>query len=280
MEKKIVFFDIDGTLVGASRTVTSNNKKAIQQLRQNGHLAFLCTGRSPVSIDQDILDIGFDGVVALAGGVIKVGNDYVFENFINQYILSEVMLLFTNHHVLFSLEGKDAIYQSPGIMNFFETINKIRFKDNLELTRAFEDRVKNENRKTLKEFDINTHKIMKVCFIAHKKEDFYKCEQFLKEFFNIVVFSDEKEEYINGEIILKHCTKGDAVKFVSEYYHCSLENTMAYGDSMNDYEMLNVAKISVVSELSSDYLKNIADSIFEEPDHDGIYKSLKYYHLI
>lgn len=280
MNKKIVFFDIDGTLVGASRKITEKNKEAIHLLRENGHLAFLCTGRAPASIESSLTDIGFDGVVASAGGLIKIGDDYVFENFINQYLLSEIMLLFTNHQVLFSLETKEAIYQAPGIKNFFDTINKEKFKDNLELARTFEDREKNFRRKTLKDFDIMTTPVMKMCFISPNKEKFFQCEAFLKEFFNIVIFSDPKESYINGEIILKHCTKGDGVKFITDYYGLPIEDSIGYGDSMNDYEMLQVAGYSVVSEKSSDMLKELADDLFEEPDHDGIYKHLKKLKLI
>lgn len=280
MNKKIVFFDIDGTLVGASRKITEKNKEAIHLLRENGHLAFLCTGRAPASIEPSLTDIGFDGVVASAGGLIKIGDDYVFENFINQYLLSEIMLLFTNHQVLFSLETKEAIYQAPGIKNFFDTINKEKFKDNLELARTFEDREKNFRRKTLKDFDIMTTPVMKMCFISPDKEKFFQCESFLKEFFNIVIFSDPKESYINGEIILKHCTKGDGVKFVTEHYGIPIDDSIGYGDSMNDYEMLQVAGYSVVSEKSSDRLKELADDLFEEPDHDGIYKHLKKLKLI
>ena len=54
---KYVFFDIDGTIRGKSREITKRNKEAICKLRENGHKAFLCTGRAPVSITQDILDV-------------------------------------------------------------------------------------------------------------------------------------------------------------------------------------------------------------------------------
>lgn len=57
---KYVFFDIDGTIRGKSREITKRNREAICKLRENGHKAFLCTGRAPVSITQDILDVGFD----------------------------------------------------------------------------------------------------------------------------------------------------------------------------------------------------------------------------
>lgn len=280
MNQKLIFFDIDGTLMGASRKVTEKNVEAIHELRKNGHKVFLCTGRSPASIDQSLIDIGFDGVVASAGSLVLINNEYVFENFINQYLLSEVMLLFTNHQVLFSLETKNAIYQAPGIKNFFDTINKERFKDNLELARTYEDREKNFKRKTLQEFDLYSTPVMKLCFISPVKENFYQCVDFLKEFFNIVIFSKPDEKYVNGEIIVKHCTKGDAVKYVTKYFKADIKDTIAYGDSMNDYEMLQVAHLSVVSQKSSDELKEMADDQFEDPDNDGIYKHLKKIGLI
>ena len=78
---KYVFFDIDGTIRGKSREITKRNKEAIRKLRENGHKAFLCTGRAPVSITQDILDVGFDGVISAAGSFIQIDGKYIYENF-------------------------------------------------------------------------------------------------------------------------------------------------------------------------------------------------------
>ena len=71
--------------------VTEKTKLAIQNARQNGHRAFLCTGRAPTSIVGDIRNIEFDGAICSAGGFVIVDGEYIFENFMNQYILSEVM---------------------------------------------------------------------------------------------------------------------------------------------------------------------------------------------
>ena len=49
---KYVFFDIDGTIRGKSREITKRNKEAICKLRENGHKAFLCTGREKYNPDQ------------------------------------------------------------------------------------------------------------------------------------------------------------------------------------------------------------------------------------
>ena len=78
---KYVFFDIDGTIRGKSREITKRNREAICKLRENGHKAFLCTGRAPVSITQDILDVGFDGVISAAGSFIQIDGKYIYENF-------------------------------------------------------------------------------------------------------------------------------------------------------------------------------------------------------
>ena len=67
MDRKLIFLDIDGTLVAPRSRPTPAVREAIRRIRANGHLAFLCTGRNPPIIGADILDIGFDGVIASAG---------------------------------------------------------------------------------------------------------------------------------------------------------------------------------------------------------------------
>lgn len=278
---KYLFFDIDGTLIGPSKQVTAKTEAGIKQARKNGHKTFLCTGRAPVSIMKSIREIGFDGIISSAGGFVSIDGKYIFENFINQYILSEVMLLFTNAKILFSLETKEALYQTPGVQDFFEKKHDSTIlKGNLELARFLEERKNEEVRLPINKFDILKTKVTKVCFIAEDKLAFYDCVKYLSEFFNIVIFSKDTDDFINGEIILKNCTKGDALKRAVEYLGGNMQDTIAFGDSMNDFEMINDAAYGVVSYLAPDKLKAIADEIFEDPDDDGIFKSMKHLELI
>ena len=94
---KYVFFDIDRTIRGKSREITKRNKEAICKLRENGHKAFLCTGRAPVSITQDILDVGFDGVISAAGSFIQIDGEYIYENFLDSKLLQQAIVLFSNN---------------------------------------------------------------------------------------------------------------------------------------------------------------------------------------
>lgn len=277
--RKICFFDIDGTIIGHSRQITQANLNAIQTLRKNGHLAFLCTGRSPSSIFSNIINIGWDGIIASAGSYIFVDKKQIFENAIDPNLLLQIIYLFTKHKIMFTLETKFTLYQSPGIHDFFEE-HILKNKDlNLEAIRAKEDRELNECRKPLSEFN-GVIPVAKVTFISKDKEAFKEIISYLEKDFNIVYFAKEDEPFINGELILKNCTKGDGVKRVVEYLGASIEDTIAFGDSMNDHEMLLVANQSYVSVLSDAYLKSISDGQFDDPDEDGIAKLLSKLELI
>ena len=52
MEKSIIFFDVDGTLVtgGPREQIPESAVRAIRSARQKGHLCYLCTGRSAAEI--------------------------------------------------------------------------------------------------------------------------------------------------------------------------------------------------------------------------------------
>ena len=53
MNKKIIFFDVDGTLVDvrpAREYVPESTIKAVRETRKKGNLCFLCTGRSLAEI--------------------------------------------------------------------------------------------------------------------------------------------------------------------------------------------------------------------------------------
>ena len=78
MNKKIIFFDVDGTLVDvrpAREYVPESTIKAVRETRKKGNLCFLCTGRSLAEIYPHILDVGFDGIIGAGGGFVTIGDE-------------------------------------------------------------------------------------------------------------------------------------------------------------------------------------------------------------
>ena len=71
--EKIVFLDIDGTLVNFNQQMPESTWKALKEARENGHKLVLCTGRTYGHIYPWLLEIGFDAIVASAGAYVRVG---------------------------------------------------------------------------------------------------------------------------------------------------------------------------------------------------------------
>lgn len=75
---KIIFIDIDGTLLMENGMVPESAVQACKQARENGHLLYLCTGRSKAEIYDYIWEIGFDGLIGAAGGYVESGGEMLY----------------------------------------------------------------------------------------------------------------------------------------------------------------------------------------------------------
>ena len=56
---KLIFLDVDGTLVDYHNRIPESAIKAIRQAREKGHLVYVCTGRSKAEMQPELWEIGF-----------------------------------------------------------------------------------------------------------------------------------------------------------------------------------------------------------------------------
>ena len=75
-------------------------------------------------------------------------------------------------------------------------------------------------------------------------------------------------------------SKASGMDVILEHYGLDLADTFAYGDSLNDEEMILHAKVGIAMGNGRDSIKQIADDVCERVDQDAIYKSFKKYGLI
>ena len=78
------FFDIDGTLLPVGKPIPADAVSALHHAQSLGHRLFLCTGRSPFELTDEIRAFPFDGGVFSAGAYIISGQDTVFRGYITQ----------------------------------------------------------------------------------------------------------------------------------------------------------------------------------------------------
>lgn len=279
MEKKIIFFDVDGTLVSPHQKPRPKVKEAIQTLREKGHLAFICTGRNRCMLEKDVLDIGFDGIICSAGSYIEVHDKVVDQTFISHSKILEILEIFDANHIAYTLEATHTTFADDELVKMFVNSTIEEF-DNSELERMYQEVDNEMNRKTMKEFYANPKPIHKISFIAQNYEDLKKPKAVLEKDFLFVVHDIFSKHSVNGEIIDRQTTKGTAINKVLEVLQLPQANTIAFGDSMNDYAMFEVVNYSVAMHNSPQELKTIADAVCPDITEDGVYQGLKKLQLI
>ena len=274
---KLLFFDIDGTLAMPGRTVSQRTRDAIRAARANGHKAFICTGRSPELVNEDILSIGFDGGIFHAGGRALIDGRTVYENHADAKMLDDVLPSIREHSVFYNYETTDGDYFSrfdPDVLKEVQVDGA-----NTELLRLIEALASPENRPV---GDYAGQGIYKVFFFVRKVADYEKIIEAFGPGYLPTNFSNMIEDLpiVACEVTRADINKGAAILGLCSYLKASVSDTISFGDSMNDIMMIRTTGLSVVMANAEQRVKDEADVICESCDDDGVAKELERLGLI
>ena len=110
-KKKVLFFDIDGTIWNEKNEIPESTIDAIRTVRRNGHLAFLNTGRCSSYIQNpDLLSIGFDGVVCGCGTMIEYMGETIFYKRLEEVLVEHTVNTVRRFGFRPILEGRAYLY--------------------------------------------------------------------------------------------------------------------------------------------------------------------------
>jgi Cof subfamily protein (haloacid dehalogenase superfamily) len=269
MEQRIVFLDIDGTIITKDNKIHPSTVSACREARKNGHLLFLCSGRPSPEIIDTIRDIGFDGVVSAGGAHIEVGGRIIFCAFIPQETLRHILDYLKARKMLFLLETNEKIIPGPSLLNYLDDLPEV---DPLWLSILKETEKEGCN---LDRDDVNKVVFAQgkdVLFMDLKREFGTQCEIFRG---SIPYLGKEC-----GEIGPIGVHKGSAMKTVIDYYGIPRENTIAIGDSDNDRRMIEYAAFGIAMGNADDEIKQIADDVTGSVENGGIAQAFRKYGLI
>ena len=113
MDNKIIFLDIDGTLILGLTAPSPRTVEAVRGARAKGHKVFLCTGRNMPIIGRDILDVGFDGIIASAGSHVEVEGKVLFDSVLPEKTIQECLAVFHAQGMYCRIETAEGIYTDP-----------------------------------------------------------------------------------------------------------------------------------------------------------------------
>ena len=266
---KLIFLDIDGTL-----TLPGHNEPpqsaldVIRRAQAAGHKVFLCSGRNFAMLSP-LLKYGFDGVIASAGGYVVVGDDVIFDCPMPEKEAQEALHLLHGEGVFCTIEAKDGTWGDEDIGSFLDSQSGQKGA-NSEIERWRKALAEDLGIRPMREYD--GRPIYKVVVMANDMEQLAPARAALEDRYEFCMqeITDPAHRCINGELIGRAFDKGRAVKRVGEYMGVPIEDSIGFGDSMNDLQMIETVGYSVVMDNGAEGLKKIADMVCPAVDQDGM----------
>lgn len=262
MRQKLLFFDIDGTLIGeGSQQMSESTRCAIRTARENGHICVINTGRTQVLVGKEITDqVEFDGYLLGCGTmVIYHGEELMHQTFSKDFSL-RIMDGLARHKIDAILEGKDN--------NYCPDLDALH----TETFRNFARPLQGKYAMSLEYAPGNFDKFY--AYVDHREQ----MEAFAAEFAEELDFIDREKGFF--EILPKGYSKASAITYLAEKLKISIEDTVAIGDSNNDLPMLECAGISIAMGNASKAVLEMADYITTDVCEDGIWNALKWLEVL
>ena len=278
---KLIFLDIDGTLTKPGENIPPQSAvDAINKARANGHKIFLCTGRNPDML-RPLLKYKFDGVISCAGGYVAVGencDEILFNYPMTDEQRDTALNALHKHGVICTIEAEKGSWGDENLGEFLSS----QGEGNSEIERWRKALSANLGIKPMSQYDGSP--IYKVVIMCLDMSQLDEAKKLMGDEFNFIVqevkVGGSTSQCINGEIINKAFDKGRGVKIICEKFGVPISDSIGFGDSMNDLEMIQTVGTSVCMANGAEALKKLSDIVCPSVSDDGLAKAFADLNLI
>ena len=248
---RVVFLDIDGTLICKKQPVISDRVLAVlKKVQQEGHKVFLNTGRAISVIPKDLLaTFPFDGIVAGCGSYIQVEGKVLLRKRLRMEFCSYLA------EMVLKMENKPYCLFGGEILPLHMNMKR----EGLEVTSP---------RDFWEKYD--GYPVTKASLGVHDDEPMPDFGKYRDE---ITIY--RFPHYI--EVVPKGYTKATGITMVMKALHLPEQNSIAIGDSYNDLEMIRQAGVGIVMGNAVDDVKAAADFVTLSCEEEGVAVALERY---
>lgn len=257
----ILFFDIDGTIWDYKNFIPESTIAGIRAARANGHKCFINSGRSRAFIyNKDLLGIGFDGIISSCGCMIEYEGKVLYNRLINRENGIHTLETVRKYGFKPILEGPEYLYMEQADFQGDVYGEKV-MKEMGDRLLGISDNWGN--------WTINKMSC------ATKDCDTKSCISELNDMYDFIVHNETVLE-----MVPKGFNKGVGIEEVCNLIGEKIENTMAFGDSVNDREMLQTAGTGVAMGNATDEVKEFADYVTTDLHENGISNAMRHFGVI
>lgn len=264
---KLIAVDLDGTLLSSNNSILPETQKALKQAIDSGIQVVLATGRPLSGVMQFNQELGLAGdkqynivfngaVIQNLAGKVLMNQEMNYHDFTNMRRLQRLA------HVNLHFETPECFWTCDRELGVNLSVNAAMTKNIIKVRKAEE---------IPQDFTFN-----KVGF--SETDDVEEVEKLWN---NIPEWAFAKYDVVrsfssNIEINIKDASKGNALINLADRLKIAPSQVMVFGDQGNDISMfLNPSFKKVAMGNAIEMIKDNADYITEDNDHDGIAKALK-----
>lgn len=256
---KGLFFDIDGTLA-IRRHIPAENRKALQQLKEEGKSTWICTGRAPFYAQSMFADLT-TGIICCNGRCILQDGKVLFQNFLSPEEKEQILALAQSCHLGLLWVGLDTVWCMDCSQEQIEGTIREYGKDHVQ-TAGIED--------------LPNLPVMTFDLYYSSLQDFKKAQEVFE---NLAVLNDHGG-HGSADCSTIWFDKGSAIAWLQDALPVQPADCYAFGDGDNDKAMFRVCENRIAMENGTPALKAAASYITGAVDAGGIVWALAHFGLL
>lgn len=262
MRRKLLFFDIDGTVVTSDHVVPESTRSALASAKDRGNLLFVNTGRPFRHIEPQIKKLPFDGFICSLGGHIVFRDSVLCHTAFTKAQCAAIRDMGLACGMTMIFESEEAVYFHMGDApresaqkeyNWLSSIGVPAYTDLFAEHFCFDKFV---------------------CWPKSSEDAKHFCD-FFSEIFSVV-----HREHGMLEITCRGISKATGMHRLMDFFSISAKDTFAFGDGANDLPMLREAGTSVLMGNAPKELWTRADYVTDTIERDGLYNAMRQFDLV
>ncbi|SCH98155.1 HAD family hydrolase [Romboutsia sp. 1001713B170207_170306_H8] len=258
---KLVAADMDGTLLNSKKELSPNLFETINKLKEKNVKFAIASGRQYYNLLKIFEEIKNDLIfISDNGSIVFEGEESIFISEIDEENLIEpIQLIRKMDNVYPILCGEKSAYVENDDTEFL--YNAKMYYEHLEIVENILEVINKDRICKIAVYDGN----------GAEKNSYPKLKKFSDKL--LVCLSGENwVDFMNLDI-----NKGQAIKRLQEIYSISYDECMAFGDYLNDYEMMQECKHSYAMANAHPKLKEVCSYEAKSNDEDGVVEALNNY---
>ncbi|MFJ7936663.1 Cof-type HAD-IIB family hydrolase [Sporosarcina sp. NPDC096371] len=254
MTRKLVMFDIDGTLLDHDKKLPASAKEAVQSLKEAGHEVVIATGRAPYFIQEIREELGIDSYICFNGQYVVKDNEVIYRNPIEKDFLIDLANIAMPHEHPLVFMGEELMKST---IDFHSEI-----AESLATLQANIGPIEmNANYYN----DTEIYQALLYCKVHE--------EALYREKFPNLHFIRWHEYAV--DVLPLGGSKANGIAVFIEKTDFTKEQVYAFGDGLNDIEMLQYVGHGVAMGNAPDAVKKAARYVTKDVSEDGLAHGLE-----